>query len=223
MNLIEYGRIILRRGWIALLLAAAAAVATFAFSQTVTPMYRSSQTVLLIPSRTDFGLTQAAGGLLNQHRAYLDSDIIAARIIDDLDLDYAPSQLRGQTSIMANRDNLSIQIAVDLPAPDAEAASRLIPPIVAAWSQELIRFRDELNQSANREDRIRAQVQDNPAPPSQLQPQPRLYTLIGAIAGLFLGVVVIFVLEYLESNIVRRRADLEDSAGLNVLATVPGE
>ena len=186
-------------------------------------MYRSSQTVLLIPSRTDFGLTQAAVGLLNQHRAYLDSDIVAARIIDELDLDYAPSQLRGQTSIVSNRDNLSIQIDVDLPAPDAEAASRLIPPIVAAWSQELIRFRDELNQSANREDRIRAQVQDNPAPPSQLQPQPRLYTMIGGIAGLFLGVVVIFVLEYLESNIIRRRTDLEDSTGLKVLATVPGE
>jgi capsular polysaccharide biosynthesis protein len=222
MNLIEYARIVLRRGWIALLLAVIVAVSTFAFSQTVTPVFRASQTILLVPIRTDFGLAQAAVTLLNQHRAYLDSDIVAARIIDDLNLDYAPSQLRSQTTITANRDNLSIQIDVDLPAPDAEAAARLVPPIAAAWGQELILFRDSLNQDASREDIIRARIRDNPQL-GQLQPNPRIYTVIGAIAGLFLGVIVIFVLEYLESNIIRRRSDLEDSAGLKVLATVPGE
>ena len=60
MNLLDYGRIILRRGWIAILLAILAAVAAFGFSKVVTPVYRGTQTVLLVPSRSDLGLTEAA-------------------------------------------------------------------------------------------------------------------------------------------------------------------
>jgi len=208
MNLIEYVRIILRRGWIALLLAVLAAGAAYGFSQLVTPVYRSSYTVLLVPSRTDLGLAEATIRIINQRRAYLDSDLVAASIIDDLQLDFAPGYLRGQTTINANRENLSIQIDVDLPAPNAEEAARLLNPIAQAWGGELIRYQDELNQEARREDRISAQPQDN-AQLGLLRPNTRIYVAIGGIAGFFLGAIIIFVLEYLESNVVRRREDLE--------------
>jgi len=222
MNLIDYGRIILQRGWIALLLAVITAGAAYFFSQQVTPVFRSTQTILIIPSRSDFGLTQAAVQLLNNRRAYLDSDLVAQNIIDDLNLDFTPGYLRGQTTIVAQRDNLTIQIDVDLPAPTAEEAARLINPIADAWGNELIAWQNELNQEARQEDRIRAQPQDNPRL-SQLQPQLGIYTLIGGLAGFFLGVVLIFVLEYLESNLIRRREDLEKAMNIKVLAAVPSE
>lgn len=220
MNLIEYGRIILRRGWIAVLLAALAAVGAFLFSQAMTPVYRGTQQVLILPSRTDFGLQQAAAGLLNNQRAYLDSSLVAQKIIDDLQLDFTPAYLRDQTTVTANRDNLTIQIDVDLSAPDDASAARLIGPIVAAWSQELIEWRDERNQLAQREDRVYAQVQDDPIV-FQRQPNTRINVAIGAIGGLFLGVVVILVLEYLESNLIRRRDDLQVALDIPVLAAVP--
>src|SRR5262245_1050983 len=115
MNLIDYMRIIIRRGWIALLLAIIAAGAAFLFSQTVTPEYRATQTILIVPSRSDLGLTEAALRLINSRRAYLDSELRAQSVIDKLHLDYTPGYLRGQTTITANRDNLTIQIDVDLP------------------------------------------------------------------------------------------------------------
>lgn len=222
MNLIDYGRIILRRGWIALLLAAIAGVAAYGFSQVVTPVYRGSQTILLIPSRSDLGLTEAALRLINSRRAFLDSDLVAAQIIDELQLDFSPGYLRGQTTITANRDNLAIEIDVDLPAESGQEAAALIGPIVAAWGDALIQYQEELNQQNRVEDRIRAQPQDNPRI-AQLQPRVGIYTAIGAIAGLFLGVIVIFVLEYLESNMIRRRDDVEQATALPVLAVVPGE
>jgi capsular polysaccharide biosynthesis protein len=222
MNLIEYARIILRRGWIAVLLAVIAGAAAFGFSQLVTPVYRSSQTMLLVPSRTDLGLAEATIRLINSRRAYLDSNIVAAEIIDELQLDFSPQYLRGQTTITANGTNQSIQIDVDLPANSDEEAARLINPIAAAWGDALIEYQNELNQEARAEDRIRVVRQDNPQL-SLLRPNVRIYTAIGAIAGFFLGAILIFVLEYLESNIVRRAEDLERNLELPVLAMVPAE
>ncbi|MEO1289811.1 MAG: hypothetical protein AAFV93_18775, partial [Chloroflexota bacterium] len=98
----------------------------------------------------------------------------------------------------------------------------LIGPIVAAWSQELIDHQNELNQSARQEDRIQPRIQDNPQV-FLLEPNTRIYTIIGAVGGLFLGVVIIFILEYLESNILRRREDIENALNMKVLATVPSE
>lgn len=222
MNLIDYARIILRRGWIAILLAVIAAGAAYGFSRIMTPVYRGTQTILLVPSRSDLGLTEAALRLINARRAYLDSDIVAADVIDELQLDYKPSYLRGQTTITPNQDSLAIQIDVDLPADtDAEAAA-LIGPIVSAWGQALIDYQNELNQSARQEDRIRAQIQDNPRF-SKLRPITMVNVAIGAIGGLFLGAIFIFVLEYLESNVIRRREDIENTVDLKVLASVPIE
>ncbi|MEM9951859.1 MAG: hypothetical protein AAF846_09680 [Chloroflexota bacterium] len=222
MNLLEYGRIILRRGWIAILLAILAAVAAYGFSQIVTPVYRGTQTVLLVPVRSDLGLTEAALRLINARQAYLNSSLRAEDIINDLQLDMSPLQLLGDTTITTIRDSIAIRIDVDLEANSDQEAGVLIGPIVAAWSQELIDHQNELNQSARQEDRIQPRIQDNPQV-FLLEPNTRIYTIIGAVGGLFLGVVIIFILEYLESNILRRREDIENALNMKVLATVPSE
>ncbi|MGJ3238609.1 MAG: YveK family protein [Anaerolineae bacterium] len=223
MNLLDYGRIILQRGWIALLLAVVSGVAAFGFSEyVVTPVYRGTQTILLVPVRSDLGLTEAALRLINNRQAYLNSSLVAEEIINDLQLDMTPGYLLSQTTIVPNRDSLAIQIDVDLPADSGEEAARLIGPIVAAWGQKLIDYQNELNQSGRQEDRIQARIQDNPRI-FQLRPNTTIYTAIGAIGGLFLGVVIIFVLEYLESNIIRRREDVEGALNLKVLAVIPTE
>lgn len=215
MNLMEYVRIIVRRGWIALLLALIAAGGAYVFSQQMTPVYRATQVVLMTPSRSDWGLSQAAAGLLLNHVAYLNSDFVASDIIDRLQLDMLPGQLRGMTTINPNRDNLTIAIEVDMP--DLDLAGQ----VALAWGEELVRYRDELNDLAQREDRIRAALQDNPQL-GLLRPNTTVNVMIGGIAGLFLGAIIIFVLEYLESSVIRRRDDLE-RAGVPVLATVPAE
>ncbi|MEO1163472.1 MAG: hypothetical protein AAFV98_06815 [Chloroflexota bacterium] len=221
MNLIDYGRIVIQRGWIAVLLAVITAGAAFTFSQVVTPVYRGSQTVLLVPSRSDLGLTEAALRLINSRQAYLNSTLVAAEIINDLQLDTNPSALLGDTTITPNRDSLAIQIDVDLEV-TGDGDIQLINQIVSAWSQQLIDYQNELNQEARQEDRIRAQIQDNPRV-YQIQPDTDIYTIIGGIGGLFLGVIIIFLLEYLDSNMIRRRADVENMVGLRVLASVPSE
>jgi succinoglycan biosynthesis transport protein ExoP len=219
MNILDYGRILLRRGWIPLVLAALAGVGAYFFSQMMTPVYRSTQTILVVPSRSDNGLTLAAVQLLNNRVAYLQSDLVAQRIIDQLQLDMLPSDLRTRTTITPLRENLTIQIDVDMEAPSPEAADRLINPITAAWGAALIQYQNQLNQNARSEDRITAQPQDNPRV-SLLRPNTRVNVLIGVLAGLFVGAVIVFALEFMESGIVRSRADMERD-GFVVLAAVP--
>src|SRR5690606_21757582 len=169
-----------------------------------------------VPSRSDLGLTEAALRLINSRQAYLNSELISQQVIDDLQLDMTAGYLLAKTTIVPNRDSLAIQIDVDLPEQNVEQ----IGLIVQAWGQELIDYQNELNQSARQEDRIQARIQDNPRV-FKLRPDTKIYTAIGAVGGLFLGVVLIFVLEYLESNIIRRREDVESALELKVLAAVP--
>lgn len=222
MNLLEYLQIVLRRGWIMLLLAVLAAGGAYIFSRQMTPVYRSSQILLIVPSRPDWGLQQAAVQLLNNRVEYLRSELVAQKVIDELRLDMTPGALLGATTMTAMQENTTIQIDVDLPAANPEEAARLLNPLASAWGNQLIIYQNELNQEAQRQDRVRAQIQDNPRL-SLLRPNVTINTLIGALAGFFLGGGIVFVLEFLESSIIRRRDDVERLTQLPVLAAVPGE
>lgn len=217
MNLIDYAAIIVKRGWIIILFAVSSLVAAYGFSLITTPVYRGSQTVLLVPSRTDLGLTEAALRLVELRQSYLTSELIAGNIIDDLQLDITPAQLLQNTTF--TRDNLAIQIDVDLPSIAYQDAARMITPIVAGWSQELIDHQNDLNQSARQEDRIQARVQDNPRV-FLLNPNMRVNTIIGGVAGSFLGIVLVLVLEYLESNVIKSQRHL-DAIELKTLGVIP--
>lgn len=214
MNLMDYVNILLRRGWIMVLLAVIAAASAYFLSQQQTPIYRSTQRVLMQPTRADLGLTEASKTLLGNHVAYLDSEFRAQEVIDRLRLDMTPPQLMSAVTLASDPLNLTIQIDVDLM--DGELAN----DVAREWGNLLIEYRNEENQRARREDHINARLQDN-ARYSLLRPQPVINTIAGAILGLLLGGVIVFILEYLESSVVRSRDDLERSAGIPVLATVP--
>ncbi len=196
-----------------LLLAIIVGGSAYFFSRQQTPVYRATQFVLIQPSRTDFGLTEASRLLLNPLAVYLNSQVRAQEIIDTLRLDMTAGQLIGNTTIAANQLNLTIQIDVD------SADQTLAGQLARSWGQSLINYRNQLNQDARREDHVNANFVDTPQI-GQQSPRPRIMALAGAILGLLLGGVVIFVLEYLESGIVRRADDLERAA-LPVLATIP--
>lgn len=214
MNLIDYGRILWRRGWIILLLAVFAAGSAYFLSTQQTTIYRSTQKVLIIPSRSDLSLTESSRLLLNSLREYLDSTYVAANVIERLQLDMLPSDLLSKVDITAEQISLAIQIAVDLP--DGDQANR----VAKAWGEELVMYRNTENQKLRREDQIFAQLQDDPTYALE-SPRPLINAAAGAVLGLLLGGIIVFVLEYLESSVVRRREDLERGMDIPVLAALP--
>lgn len=214
MNLLDYVRILVRRGWILALLAVIAAVSAYYLATQQAPIYRSTQRVLLQPARADLGLTEASKTLLGSHRLYLDSELIAQEVINNLQLDMTPGELKSKVTIVPDQNSLSIQIDVDLPDGD------LANDVSREWGNMLIRYRNEENQKARREDRIDASLQDA-SRYSLLSPRPLINAAAGGILGLVLGGVIIFILEYLESSVVRNREDVERSLDLPVLAALP--
>lgn len=213
MNLIDYGRLLLRRGWIILLLAVIAAASAYFISTQQTTIWRATQRVLVQPIRADLSLTESAKSLLEQYAAYLNSELRAQQVIDNLQLDMTAANLKSMVTIAAIPISLQIQIDADMADPNLAGA------VAREWGLQLVDFRNRENQEARREDRISAQLTDV-AQLSIKQPRPAINALAGAILGVLLGAVVVFVLEYLESNVVRRREDIE-RADLSVLAAIP--
>ena len=217
MTLSDYGRILWRRGWIVILCAILAGAAAFVLSRQQTPTYRASQVLLIQPSRNDLGLTEATTRLMNSYQVYLSSTIIAQRVIDNLQLDRLPGDLLSDVTIQSDRNNLTVQIDVD--GQDCGTASR----VASEWGNQLVIYRNQENQTVRQEDRIDAIPADAPKCPTSVTPNVAINTIAGVLLGAVAGVVIVFILEYLESSMIRRRDDVERGLELPVLASIPNE
>lgn len=214
MNLADYGRILIRRGWIIILLALLAAGSAYFLSSRQTPIYRAIQIVLIQPARSDNGLTVSSKDQLNSLRLYLDSTFRAEKVIDALQLDMTPTDLKGTVKISVDQLTLSLTISVDMP--DGEVANQ----VAKAWGEQLVQFRNQENQKVRREDQVNAVLQDYPRYTLD-SPRPTINAAAGGVLGLLVGAIIVFILEYLESSIVRRREDLERVLDMPVLAAIP--
>lgn len=214
MNLMDYLRLLLRRGWIILLLAGITAGSAYLFTRTQTPIYKSTQLVLMQPSRPDLGVSEAIIRILNNYAVWLRSSLQAGKVIDTLQLDMTPQQLQGQVTVDA--DTLRLYIQIDVEDSSEVQANR----IAAAYGELLREYQIERNQRARNEDRIDAVIQDNPVA-SLSRPRTLVTTAAGGVLGLLVGAIIVFILEFLESNLIRRREDLEPGMSFPVLAAVP--
>ncbi len=214
MNLFEYGRILIRRGWIVVLAVVITAGAAFVYSKTQTPIYRASQKVLVQPSRNDLGLAETLRIVLRSYVEFLYTDIQAKQVIDRLKLDMTAGDLRSNATINSDPTTLTIQIDVDLE--DSETAAR----IANAWGLLLKEWRDQENSDLRREDRIEVVLLDYPQP-GQYRPNTRVNLIAGAILGALIGGVIVFLMEYLSSNILKSREELERLLDIPVLAAIP--
>jgi capsular polysaccharide biosynthesis protein len=214
MNLLDYGRVFIRRGWIVALAIVITAGAAYGFSRLQTKEYRATQKVLMLPARNDFGLSETLRNLLRSYVEYLYTDNVAQAVINNLQLDMQAGDLRSNTRIDSDPTSLTIQITVDLPDGPQAAA------IATEWGRQLVEWRAQRNSELRREDRIEGQLLDTAAY-SQHRPNTRINVIAGAILGLLVGGIVVFVLEYLQAKLLRRPEEVERLLNLPLLAVVP--
>jgi capsular polysaccharide biosynthesis protein len=216
MNLTQYVRILVRRGWIIVLAVAITAGAAYGFSKAQTPVYRATQRVLMQPARNDYGLTETLRYLLRSYVVFLNTDEQAGAAIERLQLDMTPGEVRSHTTITSDPTQLIVQIDVDME--DGPLAAQ----VATELGRLLVEYRTEDNRDLRQEDRIEARLVDT-ATYSLYKPKTKINVLAGGVLGLLLGGAVVFVLEYLESNIVRRKEDVERFLELPVLAAIPAD
>jgi capsular polysaccharide biosynthesis protein len=216
MPLQDYARILLKRGWIIILLALIAAAAAYGFSKLQTPIYRSTVKLSTVPSRpSDYGQTLAIKNLLRLYVQQMQSPKLTQQVIDQLQLDVSTTKFVSQTNFNADESTLTIEIEArhPMPAVAAKMAQTLAEVFASYHNQE--------NLQIDQQDRVLVNLLNNATAPEIFSPKTSVNTLAGAILGALIGLLVVFVLEWLESDIVRSVEDVERVLGLTVLGSIP--
>lgn len=213
----QYLSIIVRRGWIVILAAILTAASAYGFSRIQeqrNPVYKSTVNLLIQPNRPDFGQAQAARQLLRSYVAWMQSNYRAQDVIDRLELDMVPDQLLGDVTIASDDSRLVIQI--DVESNNGELANQ----IALEWANLFIEYRNQENSDVRREDRIDAVLVDDPRF-SLDSPDTDINTIAGFVLGALIGVAIVFILEFLESGVIRSQRDVDRYLTIQVLGSIP--
>jgi capsular polysaccharide biosynthesis protein len=217
MQLRDYLTILWRRGWIMVLLAVLTAAAAFGFSLIVkqrAPLYKSTIKILVQPAQTDYGQTTAAKQLLAPYEGWITSSYRAAEVIEILDLDMTPLELLSDVRVASDINSMNLVIEVE--NPDGERANDIARELANLFLQ----WRFDQNQTVRKEDRIDAEILDDPRYALE-RPKTAINTAAGGIMGFLIGLVIVFVLEYIEAGIIRSPEDVDRFLGMPVLGAVP--
>jgi capsular polysaccharide biosynthesis protein len=214
MELQEYFKILWKRGWIIVLVAVITAVSAYGFSKMQTPEYKGSIKLQFRPARADWGLQNAAKGLLPSYREFIKNDRTAGEVISRLRLDMSKDTLLSKVTTSADEATFAIQI--DARDYDPQIASAIARTFAEVFKEE----QDEWNNRQDKQDRVEVYMW-NEARVSLFKPRTKINTLAGAIFGAMLGILVVFFLEWLESDIVRSAEDVERHLGVAVLGSIP--
>ncbi len=215
MQLQDYARVLLKRGWIVVLLAVLTAVSAIVFSKLQTPIYRSTVTLQAEPSRpADWGQTQAIKNLLRLYVQQLQSPSMTQQVIDKLQLDVTPAKFVSQINLSA--DEADLLITIEARHPDPAVAAKMAQTLAEGF----VSYRNQVNLQIDQRDRVLVSIL-NANSPELFSPKTSVNAIAGAILGALIGVLIVFVLEWLESDIVRSAEDVERYVGVTVLGLLP--
>jgi capsular polysaccharide biosynthesis protein len=210
----DYIRVLRQRGWIIILVALLTAAAAYGFSKMQTPVYESSLRMLVQPARTDFGQSQAAKLLLRGYVQWIRSSYRAASVIDELQLDMEPGELLGDVEVASDDSSFVIQINAENTDPD------LANRITRAWGNLFIQWRIDDNATQRKEDRVDVEFIDDPQAGLD-RPKSKINAAAGLVFGAMVGVIIIFILEWIESGVMRRSEDIERYLDIPVIGKIP--
>ena len=214
MELSRYISLLWKRGWIILLVVVIAVVSAYGFSKIQTPIYRASIQISINPARPDWGLAQTAKIMLRNYTVNMTTHTWAQRVIDQLKLDVPTGYLLSLTRTSSNESNLTTQIDVNHQDP------KVAQDIAWTWANHFVEWRTAENLDLRKEDRVGAAILDAPTV-SLYKPKTKINVIAAGVIGLLLGGLIVFFLEWMESDIIRSAQDIEKYIGVVVLGTIP--
>ncbi|MBC8252440.1 MAG: hypothetical protein H8E35_00230 [Ardenticatenia bacterium] len=215
MELREYFRILLRRGWIIILTIVVAVAGAVVLSKVQTPEYRSTIYLNVWPGRLDWGLQQVVKGLMRNYAGIIRSRGMALEVSERLEMDVAPDRLMADMTVSPIESDFLIRIDVD----NEEA---MVARDIAQVSAEI--FVEQITAymlDQDKQDRVEVSIRDYALPGTLHKPKLKINVLAGALFGLVVGMVIVFFLEWLEADIIRTSDDLEQHTGVAVLGVIP--
>lgn len=214
MQLKDYFNILIKRGWIIVLVAAATFAGAVLVSKLQTPIFRSSIKISVAPARSDYGLSLTIERVLRNYAAQIKTRKMAQTVIDKLKLDVTPETFLGELTINAQLDNNLIQIDVD--DPDPNRAQYIANTLARVFVEEQTAKQADID----RQNRLDVSVLDDALPGELNRPKTRNNALAGGILGVLLGGLIVFALEYLDDTL-KTAEDVDRYVGLTTLGSIP--
>ncbi len=218
MELQEYIRILIRRGWIIVLVAVIGGVSAFAFSKAfITPEYRSTVILSVNPGRgadygSGLGIKEFLWNLSERMRL---SDDIAQTVADRLQMDLPPDTLKGRITTDPDEARSLIRL-------DAEEFDPIIAKNLAeTWAQVSVERRALENQKLDQHDRIIMEIVQHARDGQKFKPRTKVNAAAGGVLGALLGGLIVLFLEYIAAGIIRSPEDVERHLGTPVLGLIP--
>lgn len=210
MELKDYWRIIVQRGWIVVLTMLLTAGSAYLWSSAQTPEYKATARLLVRADTLDFGRLQASKQVLASFSERIRSEKTAFPVVDKLKLDLNPYEVMSQLSVSSDQNQLTIQI--DATNRDAQVAGQ----IANGFANEFIAEVERANTVQRREDQVLVELIQAAGAGAQVAPQPLINAVAGGLLGLLLGGMIILALELLDDTI-KTRDDIERYLGQDLL------
>jgi capsular polysaccharide biosynthesis protein len=210
MELKDYWRIIIQRGWIVLLAALLTAGSAYLWSRAQPPEYKATARLLVRADSLDFGRLQASKQVLASFSERIRSENTAFPVVEKLKLDLNPYDVLSNLSVSSDQNQLTIQI--DATNRDPQVAA----DIANGFADEFVLEIEESNAVQLREDQVRVEVIQRAGPGAQTAPNTRINTIAGAVFGVLLGGIIVLLFELLDDTI-KTRDDIERYVGREML------
>jgi capsular polysaccharide biosynthesis protein len=211
----EYWTIARKRGWIIVLVAVVAAIAALGVSLIMPKTYKATIQLSVNPARADWGLSQATKELLRNYVLNIKSHRMTQKAIDQAQLDMTTDQFLANLDVSDDSSNMSITIQAESHNP--EEARLMAQTLADLFVQERVQW----NQEQDKAERIDVTKVDDIRYVPLASPNRKFNTLAGAVFGVIVGAIIVFFLEWLQSDILRSAADVEKVIGAPVLGAIP--
>ncbi|MEZ4679750.1 MAG: hypothetical protein R2932_36570 [Caldilineaceae bacterium] len=215
MSIQDYIRIIRRRGWIVVAAALLAAIAAFGISIIQNDLYRATVYVSTVPARPDWGLGNTAKDLMRNFALNLRTYENAAGAIARAKLDQDPNDFLANVQVATEADNFAIKI--EARNPDGEVAKLMALTLAQMFEEE----RTAYYAQQDKDNRIEVKIRSSAIGYDQIQPKPTLNAIAGGVLGLLLGIAVVLVLTWMESDLLRTPLAAERALNLPILGAIP--
>lgn len=213
MQIREYWAVLVKRWWVIALTVAAAAASAYVVSKLIPPTYRAQTVYLVVANRPDNGLNIVLRSTMNSYRELvLQPDALEA-VSQQLQLDVSGERLLRDVYIQPRPDDQKILIEADHRMLDT--AQQIAGAVGVRLEQEVTR----LNANVEGTDRINVTRIQQPRL-VRVQPNTRINVLAGAFLGLVIGILLAFILEYLDDTL-KNSSDVERFVGLTTLGAIP--
>lgn len=218
MEINDYLRILRKRGWIIVVVALIAAASAYGFSKMQTPIYSPSVKLSVVPARaTDWGSSNSLKDLLRNYAESIRTHTMATKVIDRAQLDMDTTTFLSRLFVSPDSSTFTLEIEA------RDRDPKVAMDMVDAMAKAFIEDRDQWNQRQDKRDRIEVTMLDSVYNLgfSQYSPRTRINTMAGGLFGALVGLLVIFFLEWLEMDVIRKSEDVERVIDVPVLGAIP--